>query len=61
MTQAFVRLLQDQSGATAIEYGVVALFVAIVLIAVAQTIGLHLSVTLVRAIGFITKGHAHTS
>jgi pilus assembly protein Flp/PilA len=61
MTQASARFLQDQSGATAIEYGVVALFVAIVLIAVAQTIGLHLSMTFVRAVGFITKGHAHTS
>ena len=61
MAQAFVRFLQDQSGATAIEYGVVALFVAIVLIAVAQPIGLHVSVTLVRAVGFITKGHTHTA
>lgn len=61
MAQTFARVLQDQSGATAIEYGVVALFVAIVLIAVAQAIGLHLGLTLVRAVGFITRDHTHTS
>jgi pilus assembly protein Flp/PilA len=35
----FVRLLKDESGATAIEYGLIAAGIALAIIAIVQTLG----------------------
>ena len=39
MTKFFNRFLKDESGATAIEYGLIAALIAVVLIAVLTAIG----------------------
>ena len=39
MNRFFVRFLQNQSGATAIEYGLIAALIAVVIIAGAQALG----------------------
>lgn len=39
----FKRFLKDESGATAIEYGLIASLIAIAIIAVLGTLGTHLS------------------
>jgi pilus assembly protein Flp/PilA len=39
MTQLFVRFLNDQSGATAIEYGLIAALIAVVAISTLTTVG----------------------
>ena len=43
MSQFMARFLKDQSGATAIEYGLIAVLISIALIAGATTIGGKLS------------------
>ncbi len=40
---AFMRLLQDESGATAIEYGLIAAGIAVAIIAVVKGIGTNLN------------------
>lgn len=45
MYQAFARFLQDQSGATAIEYGLIAAGIAVAIIAVVQALGTQLNTT----------------
>jgi pilus assembly protein Flp/PilA len=44
MTQLFVRFLKDQSGATAVEYGLIASLIAIIAISTLQTVGSKLNV-----------------
>jgi pilus assembly protein Flp/PilA len=39
MTQVFARFVKDESGATAIEYGLIAALIAVVIIAGATTLG----------------------
>jgi pilus assembly protein Flp/PilA len=39
MSAIFARLLNDKSGATAIEYGLIAALISVALIAGAQTLG----------------------
>lgn len=39
MTQIFARFMKDESGATAIEYGLIAALISVGIIAGAQTIG----------------------
>ena len=39
MKKLFVRLLKDESGVTAIEYGLIAALVAVVIIGALQTLG----------------------
>lgn len=41
----FTRFLKDESGATAIEYGLIAAGIAVVLIVVVQTLGNNLTST----------------
>jgi pilus assembly protein Flp/PilA len=43
MTKVFNRFIKDESGATAIEYGLIAALIAVVLIAGATTLGSNLS------------------
>jgi pilus assembly protein Flp/PilA len=41
----FARLLRDESGATAIEYGLIAALIAVVIITAVSSVGTHLSTT----------------
>ena len=43
MTQIFTRFLKDESGATAIEYGLIAALISVAIITGATTLGTHLS------------------
>ena len=43
MTKLFARFLQDQSGATAIEYGLIAAGIALAIIAVVNGLGTNLN------------------
>src|SRR5205807_4126210 len=43
MTNLFSRFVRDESGATAIEYGLIAALIAVVIITVLTTIGTNLS------------------
>jgi pilus assembly protein Flp/PilA len=45
MNKFMSRFLKDESGATAIEYGLIAAGIAVVIIAVVNTVGDNLSVT----------------
>jgi pilus assembly protein Flp/PilA len=43
MTKLFARFLQDQTGATAIEYGLIAAGIALAIIAVVNGVGTNLN------------------
>jgi pilus assembly protein Flp/PilA len=45
MGKDFIRFLQDESGATAIEYGLIAAGIAVVIIAAVQLVGTNLTGT----------------
>jgi pilus assembly protein Flp/PilA len=45
MTNLFARFVKDESGATAIEYGLIAALVAVVCITALTTLGTNLSTT----------------
>lgn len=45
MTKLFARFLKDESGATAIEYGLIAALIALAIMAGATTIGSQLDLT----------------
>jgi pilus assembly protein Flp/PilA len=45
MTNLFARFVKDESGATAIEYGLIASLISIAAIAAFQTVGTKLSAT----------------
>jgi pilus assembly protein Flp/PilA len=45
MQNLFARFLKDQSGATAIEYGLIAAGIAVVIIAAVQSVGANLKGT----------------
>jgi len=45
MSKIFARFMQDESGATAIEYGLIAALISVALIAGATTLGNSLSTT----------------
>ena len=45
MTKLFSRFLKDESGATAIEYGLIAALISVAIIAGASTLGNTLSLT----------------
>jgi len=45
MKNLFVRFVKDDSGATAIEYGLIAAGIAVAIIAVVQTVGSNLNNT----------------
>ncbi|MFK0276069.1 Flp family type IVb pilin [Ensifer sp. NPDC090286] len=58
MTKIFRRLLRDESGATAIEYGLIAALISVALIAGASTLGDSLNSTLNGVGGKITTSTA---
>ena len=45
MTNLFSRFVRDESGATAIEYGLIAALIAVVIIGAVQLVGTNLSTT----------------
>ncbi len=45
MTQFLKRFVSDESGATAIEYGLIAALIAVAIIGAATTVGTNLSTT----------------
>jgi pilus assembly protein Flp/PilA len=45
MTSLFSRFVRDESGATAIEYGLIAALIAVAIIGALQLVGTHLSST----------------
>jgi pilus assembly protein Flp/PilA len=45
MSKPLIRFLQNESGATAIEYGLIAAGIAVVIIAVVQGLGVNLNTT----------------
>ena len=46
MSKLFARFLKDESGATAIEYGLIAAGISVAIIAVVQGLGTNLKTTL---------------
>jgi pilus assembly protein Flp/PilA len=52
MKNVLARFMKDESGATAIEYGLIAAGIAVVIIAAVQTLGANLTTT------FTTVGNA---
>ena len=53
MSKLVSRFLQDDAGATAIEYGLIAAFVATVLVGALSLIGTNLSATFAKVAGFL--------
>jgi pilus assembly protein Flp/PilA len=45
MTKTITRFLRDESGATAIEYGLIAALIAVVIIGAVQLVGSNLNTT----------------
>jgi pilus assembly protein Flp/PilA len=45
MSKTITRFLRDESGATAIEYGLIAALIAVVIIGAVQLVGTNLSTT----------------
>ena len=46
MTTTFARFLKDESGATAIEYGLIAALIAVAIISAATTLGSNIANTM---------------
>jgi len=51
MSKFVTRFLKDESGATAIEYGLIAALIAVVLVAALTTLGTNLSATFAQISG----------
>ncbi len=55
MTTLFARFAKDESGATAIEYGLIAALISIALIAAATSLGQNISNTFAKIAGNVNK------
>ncbi len=53
MNNLFARFVRDESGATAIEYGLIAALIAVVIIGAVQVVGTNLSTTFTTVSGTI--------
>ena len=53
MTSLFSRFVRDESGATAIEYGLIAALIAVVIIGAVTTVGTNLSGTFQTVAGAV--------
>ncbi|MEJ0027982.1 MAG: Flp family type IVb pilin [Rhizomicrobium sp.] len=53
MNNLFARFVRDESGATAIEYGLIAALIAVVIIGAVQVVGTNLSTTFTTVSGKI--------
>ncbi len=58
MTKIFARFLKDESGATAIEYGLIAALISVAIIGGAQTIGSKLTATFKNVADQLTNSGA---
>jgi pilus assembly protein Flp/PilA len=58
MTKIFARFLKDESGATAIEYGLIAALISVAIIAGASTLGDELSDTFNTLSGEMTNANS---
>lgn len=56
--QNFARFLKDESGATAIEYGLIAALIAVAIIGAISTVGSNASSTFTNVADEIAKGAA---
>lgn len=56
MTKLFARLLKDESGATAIEYGLIATLVAVAIITGATQLGTALNTKFANLASNVTNG-----
>ena len=56
MTKLFARLMKDESGATAIEYGLIAALIGVAIITGAKSLGTALSNKFSTIAGNITSG-----
>lgn len=55
MSNLFKRFTADESGATAIEYGLIAALIAVAVITVLTTIGTNLNTTLTKVANGVNK------
>ena len=55
MTKIFARFLKDESGATAIEYGLIAALISVAIITGAETLGTHLSTQFTNIASYLDK------
>jgi pilus assembly protein Flp/PilA len=51
MTNLFARFVKDESGATAIEYGLIAALISVAIIAAATTLGTNIGATFNKVAG----------
>jgi pilus assembly protein Flp/PilA len=56
MTNLFSRFVRDESGATAIEYGLIAALIAVVVIGAVTAVGTNLSTTFTSVSNGLTGG-----
>jgi len=56
MTNLFSRFVRDESGATAIEYGLIAALIAVVVIGAVTAVGTNLSATFTKVSTGLTGG-----
>jgi pilus assembly protein Flp/PilA len=59
MKKFATRLIQDQSGATAIEYGLIVALIAVVIIGAVTTLGTNLNTSLAKAGSAIGSTTSH--
>ena len=59
MKKFATRLIQDQSGATAIEYGLIVALIAVVIIGAVTTLGTNLNTSLSKACSAIGSTTSH--
>jgi pilus assembly protein Flp/PilA len=58
MKTIFNRFIKDESGATAIEYGLIAALIAVALIAAANVLGTEIGLTFTRVSGELAAARA---
>ena len=56
MTKLFAKFLRDDSGATAIEYGLIAALIAVVIIGAVTAVGTNVSTTFTSVSNGLTGG-----
>jgi len=57
MQNFIARFVKDESGATAIEYGLIAALIAVAIISAAQILGTEISATFTKVSGELTKAN----
>ncbi|WP_425999155.1 Flp family type IVb pilin [Caulobacter sp. DWR1-3-2b1] len=58
MSKFFTRFLNDESGATAIEYGLIVALIAVVIVTAVTTLGTGLKATFVKTGGVVSAANA---